>query len=581
MKQLFLFSIIFLSTLSLAANEKKDAFGMNERLGRGINIGNTFEAPSENEWGNPWNPAYLKMIADLGFSHVRLPIRWETPERTMTEPPYTISEEFLKRIKSVIDEALKNKLHIIINMHHHETLVNDPAGQKERFLSQWRQIADYFKTYPDSLLFELLNEPQKELANADLWNQYTTDALSEIRKTNPDRFVLICSSNWSGVRGLESLKLPDDKNLILTVHYYDPFNFTHQGADFANMEHITGIKWLDTEIEREVIRLDFQEVKAFSEKHQIPVHVGEFGSYYKADIDSRVRWTTYMSRFFEELGFSWAYWEFSSTFGIYNPLTGTFLQPLVNALLHNKLPEPVPVKTSLIYESDFEKNEMDGCYFQITSGAVGSSSIASDRFNVNIIKAGTDAWDIQFLILNIPIEKNSQYKLSFTAYASKECTILSYIGKNASPWDMYSNYNSFKCSDKEDTYSYIFTMDSSDDLQGRIAFDLGAIPAPATISLSNIKLEKIEADYTSNEFVDKPEVCSYFDTAQNNLIINNDESYNNATVFSISGSLISSNVLTQGVNYISSTQWNQGIYIVVLEGNDFRHIQKIRKSKFN
>lgn len=579
MKHILLISIILLSSLSLTAQEKDDAFRINNRLGRGINIGNTFEAPSENEWGNPWNPAYLKMIADLGFSHVRLPIRWETPERTMTEPPYTISEEFLKRIKSIVDEALNNKLHIIINMHHHETLANDPAGQKARFLSQWQQIADYFKTYPDSLLFEILNEPQKELANPDLWNQFAADALSEIRKTNPGRYVLICSSNWSGVRGLESLVLPDDKHLILTVHYYDPFNFTHQGADFANMEHITGIKWQDMEIEREVVIQDFQEVKSFSEKHHIPVHVGEFGTYNKADIDSRARWTTYMSRFFEEQGFSWAYWEFSSGFGIYNPATTRFLQPLVNALLHNPLPQPTPVKTFVIYESDFEKTGMKGCYYQNTSGEAETPYFESDKFKVHILKEGTEAWGIQFIVLNIPIEENSQYKLSFKASATKECTISSYIGKNDSPWNIYSNYNSFYISKNEASYSSFFTMNSTDDPQGRIAFDLGTASAPVTISLSDIKLEKIEPDYTSNTNIESPEVFSHFDTGQNNLIINNDAGYNKITVLSISGSLIASNVLTQGFNYIHSGDWQKGIYIIVLEGDKIKQTQKVLKSK--
>lgn len=579
MKHILLLCIILISSLSLAAQEKNDAFGMNKRLGRGINIGNTFEAPGENEWGNPWNPAYLKMIADLGFSHVRLPIRWETPERTMTEPPYTISEKFLKRIKSVVDEALNNKLHIIINMHHHETLVHDPTGQKARFLSQWQQIADYFKTYPDSLLFEILNEPREKLAVPDLWNQYASDALSEIRKTNPDRYVLLCSSNWSGIHGLESLVLPDDKHLILTVHYYDPFNFTHQGADFANMEHITGVKWQDMEMEREVVIQDFQEVKSFSEKHNIPVHVGEFGTYFKADMDSRVRWTTFMSRFFEEQGFSWAYWEFSSTFGIYSPSTGIFLQPLVNALLHNPLPEPTPVKTSVIYESDFDKNGMKGCFYQNTSGVAETPFIKSNKFNVHILKEGSEAWGIQFMVLNIPIEDKNQYKLTFKASATKECTILSYIGKNASPWDMYSNYNSFNISNDEASYSYFFTMSSTSDPQSRIAFDLGTVSAPVTISLYDIKLEKIEPDYTSNTNIETPEVFSYFDSNQNSLIINNDNAYKQATVFSVSGTLITTHKLAQGVNYIHSANWRQGLYMLVLEGDNFRLTQKVLKSK--
>jgi aryl-phospho-beta-D-glucosidase BglC (GH1 family) len=341
MKKVILLSLLLSCIFSRVAEGQSKVFEINKQLGRGINIGNTFEAPSEEAWGNPWNPAYIKMIADLGFRHIRLPIRWEPSERSMTEAPYTISAEFLARIKSVVDAALAQKLPIIINMHHHEALYKDPEGQHARFLSQWRQIADYFKSYPDRLLFEILNEPHDQL-NVERWNQYMKEALTEIRKTNPERVVLIGTAEWGGIGALRKLEWPDDNNLILTIHYYNPFNFTHQGAEWSEgMRQVKDVEWHDTEAERMAVRKDFAAVQAFAEKQQTPVHVGEFGAYCKADPDSRVRWTTYLARFFEERGYSWAYWEFSAGFGIYNPRTETFLQPLVDALLHNPMPKPV------------------------------------------------------------------------------------------------------------------------------------------------------------------------------------------------------------------------------------------------
>src|SRR5262245_37869667 len=105
-------------TFSVAQN-REPAFEMNQRLGRGINMGNTFEAPSEAEWGNPWSPTYFKIMAELGFKHVRLPVRWEPATRSEATPPYTIAESFLDRIQAVVDTAQRYKLHIIVNMHHH------------------------------------------------------------------------------------------------------------------------------------------------------------------------------------------------------------------------------------------------------------------------------------------------------------------------------------------------------------------------------------------------------------------------------------------------------------------------------
>ena len=161
--------LLWLGSLASPAQNRLPAFEMNARLGKGINMGNAFEAPSETEWGNPWDPEYFKIISELGFNHVRLPVRWEPEERSMATSPYTINPLFLERIQQVVDTALRYNLHIVINMHHHEALFENPAAQKDRFLSQWYQIADHFKDYPDSLLFEVLNEPHGN-PTPELWN---------------------------------------------------------------------------------------------------------------------------------------------------------------------------------------------------------------------------------------------------------------------------------------------------------------------------------------------------------------------------------------------------------------------------
>ncbi len=311
------------------------AHKINKRLGRGMNIGNTFEAmPS---WQSPFDSQDLQRIADLGFSHVRIPIRWEREDRSISSSPYTIYPEFMKTIQSVVDEALKNRLHIIINMHHHDALYADPAGQKERFLSQWQQIADYFKEYPDSLLFEIMNEPHDNLT-ADLWNHYSKDALQVIRESNSRRCVLLGVAEWGGVNALQKLDIPDDPNLILTIHYYNPFQFTHQAAEWVEgSEAWLGTTWRDTEDERKAIQEDFRLAKQIAKEKNIPVHIGEFGAFSRADMDSRIRWTQYLARWVEQQGFSWAYWEWNGSFGIFDPSTGAYRTELVDALLKNPI----------------------------------------------------------------------------------------------------------------------------------------------------------------------------------------------------------------------------------------------------
>ncbi|HBI42357.1 MAG TPA: endoglucanase, partial [Planctomycetales bacterium] len=76
------------------------------------------------------------------------------------------------------------------------------------------------------------NEPHNKLTEAK-WNEVIPPVLAEVRKTNPTRPVIVGPAMWNGIGSLRKLKLPDDPNLIVTVHYYSPFEFTHQGAEFA------------------------------------------------------------------------------------------------------------------------------------------------------------------------------------------------------------------------------------------------------------------------------------------------------------------------------------------------------------
>jgi endoglucanase len=154
-------------------------------------------------------------------------------------------------------------LYAIINMHHHEALYENPDAQKDRFVAQWKQISEFFKDYPDSLLFELMNEPHGNFT-PEKWNEFYPEALDTIRKDNPDRIVLIGTANYGGLGGLPYLELSDDENIILTVHYYNPFQFTHQGASWVgtNADAWLGTEWLDTETERDVMRQEFAPLKA-------------------------------------------------------------------------------------------------------------------------------------------------------------------------------------------------------------------------------------------------------------------------------------------------------------------------------
>jgi endoglucanase len=232
----------------------------------------------------------------------------------------------------VIGWALKRNLSIIIDLHHYENLMSEP--NLNQFLFLWEQIAEHYKDYPPQVLFELLNEPHDQL-NAALWNEYSREALKIVRETNPARDVIFGPVNWNAYDQVSTLDVPNDPHLIVTFHYYLPFEFTHQGAEWIGAESNAwlGTTWDGTDAQKVEITRNFDSVAAWAKEHNVRILLGEFGAYSKAPYDSRVRWTEFVSREAERHGFAWSYWEFASGFGVYDPNANTWHEDLLKSLI--------------------------------------------------------------------------------------------------------------------------------------------------------------------------------------------------------------------------------------------------------
>ncbi|MBD3393297.1 MAG: cellulase family glycosylhydrolase [Chitinivibrionales bacterium] len=326
-----LVAIIAAATAAISADNP--AFERNARFGRGINLGNALEAPNEGEWGVTLEESYFSIIADAGFDGVRIPVRWNN--HALDNAPYTIDEQFAQRVDWAIGHAIANGLMVVMNIHHYNAIMEDPAGQKERFLVLWRQVAARYQSYSnDSLVFEILNEPHDNLS-IELWNEYLAAAIDTIRSTNPGRTLMVGTANWGGIDAMNQLALPGgETNIILTVHYYLPFHFTHQGAGWVNgADAWLGTSWDGTAQEKQDVDDDFSAVAAWADGRGLPVFVGEFGAYSAADMASRVRWTDYVARTCEDNEFSFAYWEFCSGFGAWDQDSRQWRQELLEALI--------------------------------------------------------------------------------------------------------------------------------------------------------------------------------------------------------------------------------------------------------
>ena len=301
-------------------------------------MGNMLEAPQEGDWGVRLEPAYIDKVAGV-FRTVRVPVRWSNHAAATADAK--IDEAFATRVDQVIDALLGKGLNVIVDLHHYSQISGDPVDPKEvavdpsvvdvRLVNLWRQIAARYQDRSPKLLFELLSEPHDRL-NGEPWNLLAARALAAVRATNPTRAVLIGPGEWDHPRELYRLRLPPDANLIVAIHIYDPFSFTHQGVDHLAVRFPTGTKCCDA-AQRKTVTDALDVAVGWSREKGYPLHLGEFGAYEAADLASRETYTRMVRDEAERRGIGWAYWEFASSFGVFSPKTGSWVEPIRRALL--------------------------------------------------------------------------------------------------------------------------------------------------------------------------------------------------------------------------------------------------------
>jgi endoglucanase len=350
------------------APARADAHAQAERLGCGVNLGNALEAPREGEWGVVLQEEYFVLIREAGFDTVRVPIRWSA--HAAQQAPYTIDEAFFERVDWVVDHALAQGLNVAINMHHYDEIFAEPDGHRERFWAMWRQIAARYAArcgdQPERLYLEPLNEPHDRLTPRK-WNDLLAETIAVIREEDAVHTLIVGGGEWNGVQALDQLRIPaGEQNVVCTFHFYEPFMFTHQGAEWVGPEFsTTGIIWPgppDRPLEPNAAAARTGWTKDWFRQYSTlpaaenpsgpgpvlqamdqaarwmkqtgrPLWLGEFGAYSTADMASRARWTAFVRQEAEKRGISWAYWEFCAGFGLYDPAARAWREELLAALI--------------------------------------------------------------------------------------------------------------------------------------------------------------------------------------------------------------------------------------------------------
>lgn len=301
MKSLSLILILGLLSLSF----QKTAIETVNDMGLGWNLGNTFDCfgtwkqikvPDDQitMWGNVVpTEEMVTTIKKYGFKTVRFPVTW----MSFMDESGKVSDEWMSRVKEVVDWIIKAGLYCILNVHHDGVSGNwlsQGAHVKARYVTLWTQIATTFKDYDDHLILESMNEVEYKTGNDFDFNSLYTltqafvDTVRGLGGKNADRLLLISGMNTN----LESTcsagyKMPTDKanKLAISIHYYLPPQFTVEADDKpwtwtddqGVVHEITPLQKWGSESDYQEMVTNFETMKkAFVDKG-IPVILGEVG----------------------------------------------------------------------------------------------------------------------------------------------------------------------------------------------------------------------------------------------------------------------------------------------------------------
>jgi endoglucanase len=270
-------------------------------------------------------------IHKAGFDFVRLVLQ----AFSHMDAQNRLDPAWLTKLDDAVREAQRNGLGVIIDEHDFNACSDDVELCRTRLTAFWQQVAPRFASAPRNVAFELLNEPHDKL-NGDPWNALFAEELALVRKSNPNRIVVVGPTHWNSLNDLPLLKLPPDPNLLVTFHYYEPFHFTHQGATWVGPEiqKLHGVTW-GSDADRAAVRGDFDKVAAWAAANHRPILLGEFGAYDKSGtpIELRAAYTAGVRGEAERHGFGWAYWQFEGDFVVWDMPHQRWVEPILKALI--------------------------------------------------------------------------------------------------------------------------------------------------------------------------------------------------------------------------------------------------------
>jgi endoglucanase len=341
--------------------------GRIARLARGVNVPHWFWYPAN---GTPaGHEGYLgaadaDALKNAGFTHVRLPVE---PGWLWDENAAALRADRLAEYRRAVELFTSRAMGVVVDVHPGDTpwlkkFDGAATNELEKF---WKALAGALAdTDAELVLLELMNEPH-DLADARVWNDAQVRLAARVRAAAPRHTIVCTGDSWGGIDGLARCAPIADDNVVYSFHFYEPHDFTHQGATwgFDAWKDMSGVPYPATPESLHKVAQGFSVRKArealewsakhdpwdaaaiarrieigaaWGRDHHAPVYCGEFGAYrVKAPSEDRARWLSDVVGALEARGIGWAMWDYAGGFGLADGKPGErTLDPATLRALH-------------------------------------------------------------------------------------------------------------------------------------------------------------------------------------------------------------------------------------------------------
>ena len=291
-------------------------------MGMAWNLGNSFDAVdsegnvSETIWGNPITRKELFVaVKNAGFNTIRIPVSYMNMINSTTneddEIEYSVNTDYLERLEVVINDAYNMGMYVVINIHNDggngitgkwlDITSSDFDAVTAKFEGVWTSIATYFKDYDQKLVFEGFNELMNgdhsaaptpvQYANINALNNAFVSAVRAAGGSNADRVLIVAGYNTNIGYTIAGFTKPTDSatnRLMLSVHYYDPYDFALNESGTASWNYSDNGAAMESTID---------SICTFAASKNMPIFIGEYGPIDKSNTTARAQYCYYLNKY--------------------------------------------------------------------------------------------------------------------------------------------------------------------------------------------------------------------------------------------------------------------------------------------